>query len=194
VACHMRRIVALCGLIAVLSVLLTWELVTPEEDASPVDAAAAAGPSPAAKPGTGTASPHGLDAEALADIATSMTERPLFSPTRRPSNTPDKSAGAATAQEDVPRLTGVTIGPSGGWAIFAGADGKSHAAAAGDAVGAFKVRAIGPGIVTLSGSEGDRVLRPTYLIPPAGTSSEIPSPAVISPPGVRGNRNREGAR
>jgi hypothetical protein len=190
----MRRMVALCGLIALLGLVFAWELATPEDNAAPVDAAASASPSRVTRTGANKASPHEFGAEALADIATSTTERPLFSPTRRPSNRSASSAESATAREEVPRLTGVIVGPSGGWAIFAGADGKSHAAATGDAVGGFRVRAIGPGVVTLSGSEGDRVLRPTYVNPPGVTSSEIPTPDVTSLPGVRGNRNREGSR
>jgi hypothetical protein len=176
--------------IAVLGFVLSWELATPEDTTASADAAVAADPSQATRTGADKSPPHEFDAEALADIATSITARPLFSPTRRPSNNSDKSVGSATAPEDVPRLTGVIVGPSGGWAIFADADGKSHAAATGDAIGAFKVRAIGPGIVTLTGSGGDRVLRPTYVNPPGGTTSEIPTPDVASLPGIRGNRNR----
>jgi hypothetical protein len=190
----MRRLAALCCVIASLGLVLSWELATPEDTAASADAAVAAEPSQAGRTATNKASSHEFDAEALADIATSITARPLFSPTRRPSNGPEKSVGSATARQEVPRLTGVIIGPSGGWAIFAGADGKSHAAATGDSIGSFKVRAIGPGIVTLTGAEGDRVLRPTYVNPPAATSSEIPTPDVASLPPVRGNRNREGSR
>jgi hypothetical protein len=190
----MSRMLALCGLIAVLSVVLAWQLVTPDDTTAPADAAAPAGVLQATGTGADKASPHAFDADALADIATSITERPLFSPTRRPSSNPDNSTGSADVQAEVPRLTGVIVGPSGGWAIFAGADGKSHAAAAGDAVGAFKVRTIGPGMVTLTGSEGDRVLHPTYASPPAGSPSEIPAPNLAASPGVRFNRNREGSR
>ncbi len=152
-------------------------------------------PSQATRTGADKSSPREFDAEALADIASSITGRPLFSPTRRPSsNGSDKSPGLAVGPAEVPRLTGVIVGPAGGWAIFAGADGKSHAAAIGDAIGAFKVRAIGPGVVTLSGSEGDRVLRPTYVTPPVDATSEIASPDAASPIAARGNRNREGSR
>ena len=186
----MRRMVALCCVIAALGLVLSWELATPEDNAASADAVVAADPSQANRTAADKSSPHEFDAEALADIATSITARPLFSPTRRPSNSSDKSVGLTTAREEVPRLTGVIVGPSGGWAIFAGADGKSHAAAAGDAIGAFKVRAIGPGIVTLTGSGGDRVLRPTYVNPPGGTQSEIPAPDVASLPVARANRNR----
>jgi hypothetical protein len=190
----MKRVVSLGCLIAVLSVFLMWEVVTQDDNVAPADVTAPAGPSQTAKGTADKASPHEFDAEALADIAASVTARPLFSSTRRPSAVANKSAGSATALEAVPRLTGVIIGPSGGWAIFADANGKSHAAAAGDAIGAFKVRAISPGIVTLTGSEGDRVLRPTFVTSPTGSTSEIPGPEVTPSFVGRGNRNREGSR
>jgi hypothetical protein len=191
----MRRVVALCCLIAVLGLVVTWELVAPEDSAASADAAVPAGAAPDAREPPGKTSAHEFDAEALADIAASITQRPLFSPTRRPSsNGSDKSPGLAVGPAEVPRLTGVIVGPSGGWAIFAGADGKSHAAAPGDAIGAFKVRAIGPGVVTLTGSEGDRVVRPTYLNPPGVASAEIASPEATSPIANLGNRNRDGRR
>jgi hypothetical protein len=186
----MRRVVALCGLIVGLSLLLTLELVTPEDHAASVDATAPSGPLRAAGEETGKSPAHEFDAEALTDIANSIIQRPLFSPTRRPSNSPDTSEGLAVGQIELPRLAGVIIGPSGAWAIFAGADGKSRAAATGDSIGAFKVRAIGPGVVTLTGSEGDRVLHPSYLNPPGVASSA--SPAVAIPNAVRGNRIRNG--
>lgn len=189
----MRRLVALCCLAAVLGLVLTWEVLTPDDNGA-AQPAAPAGPPQSGRAGERKPSPHAFDAEALADIATSVNRRPLFSPTRRPPNSPDKSVGSTVGRDEVPRLTGVIVGPSGGWAIFAGADGKSHAAATGDAVGAFRVRAIGPGVVTLTGSDGDRVLRPTYVNPSGVTSSEIPTPDVASLPAVRGNRNREGSR
>lgn len=184
--------VAIGCLAAVLSLALVWEFVAPDDEAPPVEASV---PAASAGPGTSKAAQPGFDGEALADIASTATARPLFSPTRRPSAAATTSAsGTAVSQGEIPRLTGVIIGPSGGWAIFAGADGKSHAAAAGDAVGAFKVLAIGPGVVTLTGSEGDRVLRPTYVNQPAGASADV-APAPVAPLLVnRGARVREGAR
>jgi len=190
----MRPLIALCCVIAVLSLVLTWELATPEDNPLSVDAAEPTGPSRAAVGGTDKSSPREFDVAVLADIAASTTERPLFSPTRRPSSRTVNAAGTTARRDEVPRLTGVIVGPSGGWAIFAGADGKSHAAAAGDAIGAFKVRAIGPGVVTLTGSEGDRVLRPTYVTPPGVASSDAQSPDSTPPIANKGMRTREGAR
>jgi hypothetical protein len=191
----MRRVVALGSLIVVLGVVLTWELTTSEDGAASVDAVVPAGLVQDSKDEAGKAVAHAFDADSLADIAASITQRPLFSPTRRPSsNGQDKSPELAAGPAEVPRLTGVIVGPAGGSAIFAGADGKSHAAAIGDAIGAFKVRAIGPGVVTLMGSEGDRVVRPTYLNPPGAAAAEIAAPEATSPITTAGNRKRDGRR
>jgi hypothetical protein len=83
----------------------------------------------------------------------------------------------------------VVVGPTGSRAIFAGADGKSRAAAEGDAVGAFTVQAIGPGRVTLSGSDGDRVLRPTHV----QVLGQLPG-ALTDPPATASARTREPPR
>jgi hypothetical protein len=180
--------VTLAGLGAILGLTLAWEFTTPEATPLLPDTASPARPARTVEAGK----PRRFDADALADIAVSINQRPLFSPDRRPARVTAAATGAQAARDDVPRLTGVIIGPSGGWAIFAGADGKSHAAAKGDAVGAFKVRAIGPGVVTLTGSEGDRVLHPTYVAAAGAGSSEVTS-SDFTPPGA--NRDaRSGAR
>src|SRR5437763_1939846 len=109
----MRRLVALCCLAGVLGLVLTWEVVTPDDHGA-AEPAAPAGSVPSGRTGERNASPQAFDAEALADIATSVTRRPLFSPTRRPPSSRDKSVGPAPARDEVPRLTGVIVGPSGG--------------------------------------------------------------------------------
>jgi hypothetical protein len=180
----MRRVASLCGLLAALILVLTWELMAPErgaDDPRSLEASPVA-PSAAVATGSGEAPPPAFDADALADVAVAIIARPLFSPGRRPSGGP--SAAVTTtpggAEHALPRLTGTIVGPAGGRAIFAGADGKSHTAAEGDAVGAFKVRTIDPGAVTLSGSEGDRVLRPTYVTSP-GANVTAPGVNVTGP-------------
>jgi hypothetical protein len=190
----MRRMVALYGLMAALGLFVAWELVTPDDTAPAAVAASPAGPVHTAGSGPARSPPREFDADALADIAASITQRPLLSPNRRPSTRPANAAGAQAVRDEVPRLTGVIVGPSGGWAIFSGADGKSHAAAAGDAVGAFKVRAIGPGVVTLTGPEGDRVLHPTYVTPPDARSPDVTYSEVPRPGANRDSRSREGAK
>jgi hypothetical protein len=202
----MRPMASLCCLLVMLALVLTWEITAPESGSdNPVSLTA---PSPgtslqAAMTGSGKAPPRAFDPAALIDVAASITDRPLFVPGRRRFDRPAITTVAVAVTDGLPRLTGVIVGPSGGRAIFAGADGKSRTAAEGDAIGAFKVRTIGPGLVTLSGSEGDRVLRPTYVTslgtapggPPSGGPSGTPS---TSPGALRaangGNRTQEGAR
>lgn len=187
----MKGMIALGGLIAVLGLVLVRELVTPEGNPAPPPVTVPAGPTREVDSGSGKTSSPAAGTAALTGIAASITERPLFSPTRRPAAASASVAGGSVAPDTVPRLTGVIVGPSGGWAIFAGEDGKSHAAAAGDVIGAFKVRAIDPGVVTLTGSEGDRVLHPTYVSPPGGTPAEGPPSVVASPIPFRGPGARD---
>lgn len=182
----MRPVVAPGGLLAVLCLVLAAELMTPDRVASepdagarPLDAAAPAVQARGAQPPA-----PAFDPGALASVAATIIARPLFNPDRRPAANPaDPAAARAEVAEDgLPRLTGVIVGPSGARAIFAGANGKSRAAAEGDTVGAFKVRTIGPGLVTVSGSEGDRVLRPTYVT--ATTTTTTTTTTAGPPPGA----------
>ncbi len=179
----MTRAAVLCGLLATLALVLAWELVAPDRGADvppPLGGPAAVAPRPGAAAGSASEPMPGFDTDGLAEVAAAINARPLFSSTRRPADQPTRTAAAVTAGADgLPRLTGVVVGPTGARAIFAGADGKSRAMAEGDAVGGFTVRGIGPGLVTLSGSEGDRVLRPTYV-----TAPHVPAPAAagIAPP------------
>jgi hypothetical protein len=168
----MRRVATLCCFLGVLICVLVWELVAPEPDANdpaPAAAVSATGPLETATAKPGKPVPHAFDADALTGVTASITERPLFSPGRRPSREVAKAVAAGPTTGALPRLTGILVGPAGGRAIFAGADGKSHTAAEGDAIGDFKIRAIDPGAVTVSGSEGDRVLRPTFVTSPGAS-------------------------
>ena len=165
----MKRFAALAGLATSLMLILRWELTV--TDAPP--------PLPT-RPGvieSRAAATPGFTMEGLADIAGSITERPLFSPDRRPAarSEPVAAASADPVRKDngLPRLTGVIVGPTGKWAIFAGADGKSQKTAQGDSIGGFTVRTIAPGLVTLSGSDGIRVLKPVHA-PAADAAGAIP--------------------
>lgn len=187
-------------LLILLTLVLTWELIEPELGADNWRTVTTlAAPVPAAMAGSGDTPAREFDAAALADVAASVAGRPLFSPGRRPSDRPASTATVDASRDGLPRLTGVIVGPSGGRAIFAGADGKSRTAAEGDAIGTFKVQTIGPGLVTLSGSEGDRVLRPTYITTlgtPSGSHPGTPpgAPSGTLPSANDGIRTREGAR
>ena len=162
------------ALLATLCLVLTWELMTPDGNTDGTQSPDPAVPTMASHatataPARPAAADH--DAAALARIAGLINERPLFSPSRRPSERPATATAQAAASEGLPRLTGTIVGPSGARAIFAGSDGKSHAAAEGDVVGAFKVREIGPGQVILAGSDGEHVLRPTYIVAPVTSAA-----------------------
>jgi hypothetical protein len=169
----MRGIAGLCGLAVTLALCLTWELTAPEP-APDTSASRMVASSPSlsrttmTKPGT-----EPYEGKALIDVAASITERPLFNPTRRPPAGPAPVATGTAPGDVLPRLTGVIVGPGGGRAIFAGIDGKPRTAAEGDTVGEFKIRSIGPGLVTLSGPEGPRVMRPTYVAMPRGATPEV---------------------
>ncbi len=171
----MRRIAALVCLAAGLALLLTQELVTPEPDGA--DAAAstavsrdAAANDPAETAASGKPRVLAFDQSGLANIVTSILERPLFVSGRRPPAGPAAAPVGIAPSDAMPRLTGVIVGPNGGTAIFAGADGKSHVAAEGDTMGAFQVRSIGPGLVVLVGPDGPRELRPAYVQASAGSA------------------------
>jgi hypothetical protein len=186
----LRGLIALCGVMAALIVIIGLEIAIPgpgDEFAGPADGQ----PSRArSQPGAGKASangsdPNGSGVETLSDIAARITARPLFSPARRALDTP-AGAVADTSRGGLPRLTGVIVGPGGGRAIFAGADGRPRTAAEGDTIGVFKVRKIDPGVVILSGPEGERVLRPVYINPgrmPGDANSRMPPNAKLTVPG-----------
>ena len=167
----MSRMAVLCSFMAMFALVLVLELMAPgpgDNDPPPPNPGALTPPAAAE---TGTLARSGPTSDALAGDAASIIERPLFSPTRRPGDRPANPVTEGVSKEGLPRLTGVIFGPSGGRAIFAGADGKSRIAGEGDSIGAFKVRSIAPGLITLSGSEGDRVLRPSYVASPGEARS-----------------------
>ena len=117
-------------------------------------------------------------------VATALA-RPLFSRDRRP--TPVAAAsGGGPAQGGLPRLTGVVIGPFGRTAIFAGPDGgKPVAVSEGKTLGAYTVRAIAPGRVTVTGPEGERVVMPVADAATRSTlAPEAPPPPPAIPPGL----------
>jgi hypothetical protein len=116
-------------------------------------------------------------------VATAVA-RPLFSRDRRP--TPVSAAsGGGPAQGGLPRLTGVVIGPFGRTAIFAGPDGaRPVAVAEGKTLGAYTVRAIAPGQVTVTGPDGERVVTPVADAATRSTLAAPAPPAPAIPPGL----------
>jgi hypothetical protein len=112
----------------------------------------------------------------------SALARPLFSRDRRPTPEATKTSGGP-AFASLPRLTGVVIGPFGRTAIFAvGEAGKAVEVKEGKSLGAYTVRAIAPGRVTVAGPEGERVVQ---LSADAATRStlaaEMPQPPQAAP-------------
>ncbi len=120
--------------------------------------------------------------------AATALARPLFAADRRPMPEPRAAVAAGgTGGRDLPRLTGVLVSPSGRAAIFAptGDGAKPLVLRTGDTLGEFEVKAIVAGEVTLTGPEGDRVVRPSF--DPRGGSGGAPSrptPVVAVTPGA----------
>ena len=151
----MKRIATLLVLAASLCFVLAWELWTPDQvpELAPVRAV---------RGDASVAPPPGFDTGVLNETADTVARRPLFNPDRRPVDRPESMVTIADNQ--VPRLAGVIVGPSGARAIFSIAEGKSRTAAPGETIGGYTVREIAPGRVIIISSEGERVLHPTYVM------------------------------
>ncbi len=143
-------------------------------------------PRPHRPTGTHAPAPDRTDAW----VAT-MLDRPLFNPTRRPSADAARPGGAVAGPAVMPRLAGILIGPAGGRAIFAPADGgKPLVLTTGGTVAGATIHAIRSGSVVLSGPDGDQVLRPSFdhaAAPTAAAGQFRLSPglapdALIAPP------------
>lgn len=150
------------ALAAVLAAVLMLELLGgPDPDSEPPAAPAAVD---AASPGAASPAMDGAgkdDGDAGLDgLVRTVLARPLFSPGRRPAPPTDAAAGGAS--DSLPRLAGVIVGPGGGRAIFAPAEGHTLVVPEGGHVGRYVVRAIAPGQVTLSDAEKQLVIRPSH--------------------------------
>jgi hypothetical protein len=165
----MKAWLAVAGLAAAFTAILWWECSAGDEPGSAAPPLRADRPSPSAPPPT-------LDDARLAQIATLLLERPLFSPDRRPAATPSAAAAADSAVQALPRLTGVIFGPARRSAIFADDAGHPRIAAEGTRLGRFTITAIAPGQVTVSSPDGERVLRPAYpgAKPPETVAAALP--------------------
>jgi len=180
----MTRWLMVTGIGALLAIALAWELTA--MDAVP--------DGPVAPPGPVAPAPQAALAPAGADLvgaaASTMLARPLFSPTRRPAAARPSPPPPSPPAEAIPRLAGIVIGPSGRKAIFAEAAGPARSVGEGGRIGRFTVTMIRPGQVTVTSSEGDRVLRPSFTqatpapgsaVPPAAPPPALPP--MIAPPG-----------
>ncbi len=115
--------------------------------------------------------------------------RPLFSPDRRP------PAQALETSNGLPRLTGIIVMQADKRAIFAGTNGKAIALAEGAQIGPYQIASIQPGLVIVSGPEGQRVLRAAFdhdaspqhpaiqpSSPPTSPAVSATSPALLTLP------------
>jgi hypothetical protein len=149
---------------------------------------------PRAAAGRTVAVPAPAPALGSADVqgwVTTILERPLFAPDRRPVSA---AAPAAVASQGLPRLAGVVVTPDGRRAIFAaGADGKQIALAENGRIGAFTISRIDADAVTVAGPDGSILLRPSFatgaeaaakpVAPPPQAAARLPPPGT-SPSGL----------
>jgi hypothetical protein len=122
--------------------------------------------------------PSTRSSDQAARYVTAILARPLFSATRRPDETAANKAAKAT---DLGRLTGVLVSPAGKSAIFVGpTGGKPIVVGEGGRIGEYVVRSIEAGEVTITGSEGQRVLHPAFdpNPPPPKPKLAMPEPIV----------------
>ncbi len=118
-----------------------------------------------------------LHDEPFSDWIETALARPLLSPTRRP-----MAASPAPAQDvgSGLRLTGIMIGPNGRRAMFVGGQGgKPLVVEEGGAVQTYRVERIEAGVVTVSGPDGVRLLRPSFA--DRAPAFQAAGPNVVSP-------------
>lgn len=111
--------------------------------------------------------------------------RPLFSQNRRP--LADNAVAAVSVPYSLPRLTGVIVGPDGGFAIFASAaSGKPTIVRPGDRLGTAVIETIATGQVNLRGPNGLIVLRPVFQ--DIAMRMDEPDSGISAKPGYRPRR------
>ena len=120
----------------------------------------------ATQPGDALATTAHLQAD-----LTTILERPLFQPSRRPAAVDP----AATALDKLPRLSGVMISRAGKWLIFDGPGGKPIVVTEGGHIGPYVVRSIGDGQATVAGPAGLLTVRPSFGNAPASVAVAQPS-------------------
>ena len=160
------RFVALVALAVLLVGAIALELLGPtggeqvQISAIPARHASAAA---LAHPALASAQPEAM----LDQWSSTILERPLFSPSRRP------NAAAVAAATAPPRLAGIILGPSGDHAIFAGSgDARAVLAGVGAQVGPYLIRTINATGVDVTGPKGDEHLLPHYDSNGASTQPE----------------------
>lgn len=145
---------AIAGLVAaagLLAATLAWEL----------GAFSATAPMTATPPPAVVAERPAEAPDHTAEWVTTILERPLFSPDRRPSGEIPVAASRRTP-DGLPRLAGVLVGPFGRSAIFAVEGGKPLVVTEGAHVSAWTVSSIAVGTVQVSGPGGVLILHPSF--------------------------------
>jgi len=114
----------------------------------------------------------------LDELLATTLARPLFTSTRRPPQTAANDGPTSTDLADA-RLTGIVTEPGHNIAIFAINGAKALALTEGETVSGWRIEAITPREVSLSGPGGTKSFQPKAdpsLVPPPG-----PPPAVTAP-------------
>ncbi|WP_216851311.1 hypothetical protein [Acidisphaera sp. L21] len=154
------------GLVCVLMLVVVAEIVWPTRS----DRVQTAAPPPQLD------RTSGKTVEPVAPWIAAILTRPLFNPDRRPTIAASVEV-SPEYREDLPRLTGIIVLPSGRQAIFApNSEGaRSIVATEGSQIGAWRVVAIRAEGVQVAGPDGERILRPSYANAPPAVAPPAPA-------------------
>lgn len=126
------------------------------------------------------AAPAAPSMDHSAQWAATALARPLFNPDRRPPKVAAAAGPSSATDNKLPRLTGIMVSPIGRAAIFApGGNAKPVVVGVGGAIGAWSVKKIELGAVTVAGPDGERSLQPAF-----DKNRVVPSVASVEPPGA----------
>jgi hypothetical protein len=115
----------------------------------------------------------------LDELLATTLARPLFSSTRRPPQSAASDGATGTDLADA-RLTGIVTAPGRNIAIFAVNGAKALSLTEGETVSGWRIEAITPREVALSGPGGTKSFQPKAdpsLAPPLGAPPAITAPA-----------------
>jgi len=130
---------------------------------------------------------HQLASGPLAPPIAAILARPLFSPSRRPSQSNLGNAADDSGLADS-RLAGIVIEPGRRFAIFAPQGAKLLTVTEGETVSGWRVESISPHEVSLSGPDGTKTLQPKFdpnLAPPSEETTPPTAPVFGVPPNLR---------
>jgi len=171
-------ILMLGGTALVLLAAVALEKTTPLDDGAPAAEITHAGTATAQRQNTSTPAERVDETDAQVSV---ILGRPLFSRDRRPE---DAAVAVAAAAAELPRLTGIVIGPDGRHAFFAPVSGgKPTVVAEGGTLGAYKIVSITAGGVRVEGPGAPRVLTPAFGPPGAVTTTTTTEPDPQTLPG-----------